>query len=53
MRRFGKKLIVFGGSGKYEPSIKRRISHNDVKVFDTVSKDWNKEVIGLRGQVFV
>ena len=42
MIAYGDKLLLFGGSGPYIPSVKMRASYNDLWSFDTKTDLWTQ-----------
>ena len=43
MVRYKNLLIIFGGAGPYIPSIKMRLSYNDIHIFDMVKEEWAQD----------
>ena len=41
MIAYDNKLILFGGSGPYMPSVKMRASYNDLWSFNTTTEQWS------------
>lgn len=49
MKKYKDKLILFGGGGPYVQSIKTRTCYNDIRYFDTASKQWYKDLKAMKG----
>ena len=48
--RWGKKLILFGGSGPYISHIKSRRAYYDIYLYDTEQKKWHQNKTKIKGK---